>query len=304
MSCLYIIGNGFDLAHAELPDAKELGQYKTKYSDFKDFLKNDCSQENPPCDFCKKICYCYVLRILESIPNLGEDWSNFEGALAEFDIDKLLLIFKELYKAFPCVFKGMDNMGSVFSEDLEISFEKWLNKIQIGHTKCYNNINQDGYYITFNYTDTLEQVYNVSPKNILYIHWKIKNQEHHKCIFGHGKSRYCLKKDNRFQRCWNDPDLYNIFDFIANLEKDYQFKELKERERLIRNCTEVKVIGHSFSDIDKPYFMEIAKMLPKDTPWTYYYYKNIEKATKVQEEYKKTIPFFHICPDVQIKIIH
>lgn len=35
---LYIIGNGFDLAHAALPGAKEKGFYKTRYPEYRDMF--------------------------------------------------------------------------------------------------------------------------------------------------------------------------------------------------------------------------------------------------------------------------
>lgn len=50
--------------------------------------------------------------------------------------------------------------------------KEWINRIE--YTNSKNNlltfINNDSYYISFNYTSTLEILYGICSNNILYIH--------------------------------------------------------------------------------------------------------------------------------------
>ena len=73
-----------------------------------------------------------------------------------------------------------------FSENISAYIKNWILSLQTIREKkiSTNIINQDNIFISFNYTDTLEQTYNIPRERILYIHGKAK--ESTELIVGHG----------------------------------------------------------------------------------------------------------------------
>ena len=53
-------------------------------------------------------------------------------------------------------------------------FYKWISQIEFFNINSDLSINADDYFISFNYTDTLEQFYNVPQDHILHIHGEAK----------------------------------------------------------------------------------------------------------------------------------
>jgi hypothetical protein len=47
----------------------------------------------------------------------------------------------------------------------------------------------------------------------------------------------------------------------------------------LTNIEEVMVIGHSYNDIDLPYFIKIAQSTNKETKWTLSYFSEIDKIS-------------------------
>ena len=60
--CLYIIGNGFALAHAALSEENEKKEcYKTRYSDYRAFLfKKSLYRSSEGSDISKRTLYCFL----------------------------------------------------------------------------------------------------------------------------------------------------------------------------------------------------------------------------------------------------
>lgn len=58
---------------------------------------------------------------------------------------------------------------------------------------------------------------------------------------------------------------------IDKLHNWKNFAKLKEVKH-------VKVIGHSCSKVDEPYFMDIARSISKDADWTFYIHDNLKKV--------------------------
>ena len=136
---LYILGNGFDLAH-NLP---------TKYSDFKVWLEN-------------KKEYKLLLEELESMFFFNDGWKNFEEALAYPNS-----MIEKKYEKLDCL--------EYFVDSLKCSFKKWAYSIkdtnQFETMKKMFNFEEDSYFITFNYTPVLESnVYSIDGDRILHIH--------------------------------------------------------------------------------------------------------------------------------------
>lgn len=173
---LWIIGNGFDLAHG----------LRTKYNDFKEYL----DEYNPDLkSVLEEGCYD---------PNFL--WSQFEDALGYLDYDYLL----DVYRAEVDI--GLDSPGLCarnmiqtivdirrILEELPEALNEWISTIDITDIEQLPLINTymtetENYFINFNYTSTLECVYNVDYNRIYYIHGSQYNED--SLVLGHAGPVY------------------------------------------------------------------------------------------------------------------
>ena len=161
---MYIIGNGFDLYHGR----------NSSYKDFKKFL----AIKNPE-----------VLEKLEDYLGGKSLWSDFEEALARLDTEKIVEECENYLQSYSVEdWKDSYNHDyqyeinkriDLITEEMRKLFTEWVLQIQLteeAYTKkiyLYNN----SVFLSFNYTNTLEKLYKVQAKNILYIHNKATNNK-------------------------------------------------------------------------------------------------------------------------------
>lgn len=163
MRNLIILGNGFDLAHG----------LQTKYSDFRDFIWNNNR------DFYEQLTK-YIFE--------DDLWNDFENALGSFDDGEIKEMSEAVYLNYD---DNYYNYTQVISDELQFSTQiaeyllEWIKSIDIKTKPVVSRkiINNENIFINFNYTDTLEKVYEILNDNILYIHGKALNNE--RLIIGH-----------------------------------------------------------------------------------------------------------------------
>ncbi len=163
MRNLIILGNGFDLAHG----------LQTKYSDFRDYIWNNNRE------FYEQL-----------IKYIFEDdlWNGFENALGSFDDGEIKEMSEAAYLNYDDNYYNYDR---AISDELEFSTKiseyllEWVKSIDIKTKPAVSRkiINNDNIFINFNYTDTLEKVYDIVNNNILYIHGRALSNE--RLIIGH-----------------------------------------------------------------------------------------------------------------------
>lgn len=154
---LYILGNGFDLAH-DLPtrfdpNFKDIAQKYEQYN-FWDIYQ---SRE-------------------------GDIWSDFENLLGYPDFNTLGEIF-EGYAPDYLSDRESDRDGIIYQVELNGNLRTALYEFadEADDSLCNIQVNDlikqildsDGYYITFNYTHTLEKVYDIPWNQILHIHGEV-----------------------------------------------------------------------------------------------------------------------------------
>ncbi len=222
MATLYILGNGFDLAH-KLP---------TKYCDFESFLK--LSNNNDYRDLASG---------LEDIYNPGELWCDFETALGKPNINVVNCVEK--------VF-GVSIFDTQYVSKIKKAFESWIrnvNQIKCGKLplKEFNPSPEDK-YLSFNFTSILEQVYETSDDNILHIHGYVAESYFFNGTFiiGHGKVD------------GEHPLIKETYKDVPKVIKN-NLRKLKE---LINGVDKIVVFGFSYSPIDYGYFEFIKKTNP------------------------------------------
>lgn len=154
---LYIIGNGFDLAHG-MP---------TKFDpDFKNIA-------------CKNELYDFW----EMYTIYGDEiWSDFENLLAHPDFNNLEEIFYG-YEPDYLSDRESDRDGIILQAEVNGNLqyelemfadnaEKSLNEVDI-KPEVKKIVSLSGLYITFNYTHTLEKIYQIPESQILHIHGEV-----------------------------------------------------------------------------------------------------------------------------------
>lgn len=273
MECLVIIGNGFDIAH-NLPTS------------YYDFLKQ-LNEEHQ--DFYEKICQ-YIPK--ESL------WSSFEEALSMLDEEQvqddnicyLLDYGDENWRdSAHHDFQYMVSESLSFANDIPMYFCEWIKKINTHVTPRMPNhlVDKNNMYLSFNYTDTLESVYNIPSKNILYIHGKALRGD--KLIVGHHSDDLIQDEEEPVFSSEEERQLY-----YDNYDEDVRITEAKSiiksyfkdtykdttsviAENIlffksISTVGEIYIYGHSLSYIDFDYFAEIHKMVSHKCQWNISYY--------------------------------
>ena len=291
MSSLFIIGNGFDLAH-NMP---------TKYSD----LRNHIIKTYPESQKCRdRVVYledCAEIYIDDIAAEMllyvmdhacDNDWNNFEDALAHINF----------YKKFPrrihkenetqeednmgaeAFLLYIDNLSTVFIKSTacwQAFFRVWINEIkqalESGKYQPKESLKTlfsepDSQFFTFNYTKTLQKLYGI--KKVIHIH----NRVGQKLIFGHGE------KNIFYSEPMVDGSIGSSFldDMLMSFQKDTvsPFKKYNDFfKRLNTDIDRVYTFGFSYSRVDSVYIKEIIKNISKNATWYFTKHDTLDSKT-------------------------
>lgn len=304
MTKLFIIGNGFDMAHG----------LKTSYNNFLDYMKKEYSiveddifevpipvqTRDGGIEYDEHELASYTVKILSDI--LGDDWNEFENALGYTDF-----LEDDLEDIYPLDNEGDLDMWKVvnINEDksqicyyyckfLKKMFKEWIESIDLSTiSNKFIMIERDNLYINFNYTKTLEENYKIVKNNIFHIHGEISSE----LIFGHGKTYEEIREEtekmigsnavgseSNIERARDQ--LRKKTEEVLENNKKY-FNDLKKR-----NIEKVVVYGFSFADVDLSYINEIENNLDKNIEWEIYFYKKNKLEGQVKKTKIKNYKFF------------
>lgn len=277
---LLIIGNGFDRDHS-LP---------TGYIDFKKYLSNSIrvNEGMEISDECiilpeipkpsyphimikgelktdyeneKKIVYWLIDDVAREKRDMK--WGDFENYLGQLRVEKAI----EKWKGDEFDIQYLKN--SIVS--ITGFFFEWINTIDLSEAKKkekYLSIinKKNDIAISFNYTETLESLYEMKSQNICYIHGQRETDP----VLQHEKSMSSLGKDNS--------------DLVVGFDKKYLTNNTRKSilTPLYKNTTsiiyhykdffdsiatseikEIYSLGFSFSDVDMPYIIKICDSLKR-----------------------------------------
>lgn len=264
MKTLYIIGNGFDLHHY-LP---------TEWKDFhKHIQENDNDLENNFEDY-------FSLEMDDK--NL---WSNFEKDLETFnwkvffDDNCNVQIDDDFRLSFLySIEDDLDEQSNHLIESIKGAFESWIKNIDFEYVEKKCPIEEDSFFISFNYTLLLENVYQIQKDKILHIHGDIENNQ---IVFGHNKiieEEPEIDKNGDSNRTpFSDSESASKYPFYAFYKPVENI--IEENKNLFEQLGDVKkiiVLGHSLTEIDLPYFEEILKHT-SNAKWKVSFYKEREE---------------------------
>ena len=283
---LYIVGNGFDIFHG-LP---------CRYTDFRMWL-----QQNRP--------QTYTLLNDVYSPD-GEWWKDFEVNLGNLDILKLreksskCAEQREEYCShiadIPIPVRGLHdapeyNSGEKLKQlyaEIDGALKQWIDEVERAYIcKRELYLNSGSFYISFNYTNLLEDVYNIPPTNVMYVHGNSKRGE--KLIWGHNKSAGELEYlyQNKGESLPEDRDMQQILTEYENKRKN-PFEYIYKNDYILSSrplADTVIVLGLSFSPVDEYYFTgnsSLLKHISHDAQWFISWYSEQDK-TNVEQLMKK-----------------
>lgn len=262
MATLHIIGNGFDLAH----------RIASKYSDFKKYAWRHANHRS------------YYLGALEGCyPDTNAKsgelmlWSNLEYALGNLDFQQAFSIGTEdveLEDGHELRYQAqMEDapeymLSSMFSAFHEL-FESWVNSIDIESEPLAHILHfaPKGLFLSFNYTETLETVYNIPRGSIRYLHGRRNTDD--TLIVGHCND---IDGDNHLPE---EPAIYeyqayrNIAGIVNDERKNVTdiIRENNDFWQQLSDTNKVVVYGHSLSDVDRPYFNRTADSVNPASEW-------------------------------------
>lgn len=249
---LFIIGNGFDLAHS----------MRTKYADFRDWLKSQGEH--------------ILVEEIEYYFNIDpETWSDFEHALGDYDLqalydystDGLHIDYKHMMRSVFLFEDSPDIWIEPIKTKITTAFCEWISTIHSPSKPLSIGFNPNNKYLTFNYTETLEETYQIPEEHILHIHGRVKNYE--PLIFGHNNLQYDANSVEYAQWQFEETAKSKIICILNQLHKNtYEcisnhidfFESLGEIENVI-------ILGHSYSDIDYPYFSKVKDSIKPTAVW-------------------------------------
>ncbi|MGP9809226.1 bacteriophage abortive infection AbiH family protein [Halomonas sp. AOP12-C2-37] len=291
---LFIIGNGFDLFHG-LPSS---------LNQFSEYLRSQDSS---------------LHSIIEEYLHLEGDWNTLELSLADFDVDLAVDEASNFLQSYSAEDWSdayhhdyqyeLDKILGAVSSDLKRHFTDWIYSLDveaISANKGFNIISSD-IVLSFNYTDTLELLYNVDSKSILYIHGsRATNQE---MILGHAWEPSTIPNFNNIP---NPEDMDTRVMEGNELLNSYFKDTFKPTSKIVQDnqyffdnlyaASQVVVIGHSLSIVDQPYFEEVVKKTPRNMHWLVTYH-NDEEQQSIECSLKKLgITNFNQCKTEDIAL--
>ena len=186
-------------------------------------------------------------------------------------------------------------------ESLRQDFQKWLSEAykKKPKDKKIQFPNEDSIFLTFNYTKTLEDIYEIDAKRIYHIHGVIDDKD--SMVFGHGLREEELNdmligQEPRIGEVWNNKlnrmvrlqivtpkhkelAAFSTIESIVFLKKDVE-KCIEKNQQFFNEILDVEriyVYGFSFSSIDMPYLEKIIRRTKPETHWVISWYSQDDK---------------------------
>lgn len=309
MNVLYVIGNGFDKHH----------DINSGYDDFYKWLEENGHYE--------------VLSEFEDIYGGGmEWWHELEQNLGEIDMSEYACNqASENYPNFADdAYRDRDLFVAEYAVENDFggaiqlfqnSFGEWIEGLNPPNENNKINLKKlDSFFINFNYTRTLEDIYRIPSRMVWHPHGAVGdvNTEY---VLGHGKSRQQLEQELEQQEPQppvelDDDELQEFYasnsDLVIDRAKDAtlsavaslrkpvakiieQNKELWSR---LMDVREIYILGFSFAEVDEPYLAKIVENIHKDSVrWIISQFSktDIERIHKFIEKYNINPDKVRIC---------
>lgn len=259
MKILYVIGNGFDRHH------KLLTSYSYFHQEYRELLDG---------------LSVYFQNNEDEYP-----WHKFEENLGKYNSEVLYSEFNNLdigdEKFKLSMIYGLENEISEQTEnivsDLQGAFSEWINSIEINPSDIAERLNlaPSSLYLSFNYTTTLEKIYNIPRESITYIHGCAERYDD--LIFGHGLDIAEKPEFDEYGESLRTP----FSDAMASARHPFSALKKPVPEIINNNSSfflslsrleHVLILGHSIGCVDHPYFIKIKESVADNCKWVVSYH--------------------------------
>ena len=314
MSSLYIIGNGFDSAHGLKTSYWHFREYLSKYAgDFLISLERLYGFEPVDYDHLRDGSNIKHIRKHHNDDLYTYLWQSFEYALGYANEGEMLDYSSSIVNSLGLESGPIgieDTMNQYWEEryqfivELQDYLSKWVRQIRLFKANVMNSHlyrNSTDFFLTFNYTNTLERIYQIPSSRILHIHGGIPPYCEQSPVIGHGNRAVIEEyRERAYQADENcdegEKSISNaIATFYARSFKDtnsFQFLHCDFFNSLNDNIDCVEIIGHSLGDVDLPYFRTIKRNISDDAEWNVYYHEPNDK-----EKFETILASLEIPPE-------
>ena len=269
MKDLYVIGNGFDIHH----------RIPSSYKNFRTWL-----EDNDP----------DMLSRMDEVLGLCTDewWNEFETNLGEVSAVRFFTenvasenepdIMSEDFRSGEldnARYEIEDRLGGLIA-DLKAEFQLWASQLPPGDDGEVVLVNsKEAFFLTFNYSLTLEKLYGIRPERILHIHGSALDKD--SIVVGHGRSYSVIRDElddplpeppddvpaEEYEKWFQEVAAANADDYSTQQAKDAAASAVysihKDVAGIIAHNTaflqslkdveRIHIYGLSFADTDLPY---------------------------------------------------
>lgn len=292
---LTIIGNGFDKHH----------EIKSSYKDYCIWLQKHEKE------LYEKINSLYNIKDINW-------WNDFERELGTIDINS---IANEAFQTYISENYNKDHVLAAADAENELfyfffailaTFNCWINELNPPAESKKIQLDENGFFINFNYTRTLQELYGIEDEQIFHIHGT-KDSKPTDFILGHNVPyltavrRYFPNLGDKTEaeideEYWKlgstesyikhefQEDIVNAFESMRKNTEAILFNN-RELFQSFKNVRTIYIYGFSFSEIDLPYIDEIVNVIDvRATQWVISCHSKEDKARVSKYMNSKGIP--------------
>lgn len=286
MKTLYIIGNGFDVAHGLNTSywgmREYIGERDPEFLSFFEARYNIWPLDDTEPWYTDKAQERWNKSVNHNL------WSVFEHHIGNPNTTEMIEMSESVTEGMPKIgirdhmdYYWKDEFGSI--KKIHAYIKDWIETISTDKLKpiCKSMISSTDIFLSFNYTDVLEKVYGID--NVLHIHGGVASISDIEPIMGH-----CNEQDIKKHRRWAkeaDDEFAEAEASVQDAVADYLeaiYKDTNKQIYLNYNFFErlkfvnhVVIIGWSGGEVDLPYLKRIVDSLCPSTRWTVYWYNEV-----------------------------
>jgi len=170
----------------------------------------------------------------------------------------------------------LDRVVEALSEGLLGAFAEWINQIAVPAATSLTvppaRIDPSAHFINFNYTNTLQQLYDVPSAQVWHIHGAAA--ESAPLVLGHGWRP--KPTETRVAHLDLEQEDTRVIEGAQIIDRYFErsFKPTAQiiadnaaRFAALANVDDIRVLGHSLSDVDLPYLERIATSVRPTAKW-------------------------------------
>ncbi len=236
----------------------------------------------------------------------GEDddfWFEFESRLADFDAHSLVEHASDFLVSYAAedwrdsyhhdYTYEIDQVVTALSKTLRERFAEWVRQLPIpdpsGLGPLALSVDPHATFLNFNYTPSLQKLYRVADAKILHIHGAASDATG-ELVLGHGWQRTGEDSFN-FGIDGEDADT-RVLEGNAVIDR-YFSSTFKPTAKIIadrrpffealRDIEQIDIMGHSLSEVDRPYFDEVLRHVdPSRVMWRVSYHGESADISRVR----------------------